>query len=148
MARRMPYGTAAGPGNTQPGAAMAPGMGGNMAPRRAPMTMAPAGGNKPPAPVQPPPPPIQPNAGGPTSPMNIGSMLHAQMGNEGNPAGGMAPQGPPPREPLPPWGSSQGDPMAMTPDAQADGGQVDSLNTDQSMSPLVHLRMLKAMGRI
>lgn len=101
-----------------------------------------------------PPPPIQPNAGGPTSPMNIGSMLGTQAGGPGTPGtpGGnmgqapMAPTSASVSVPLPPWGDSTGVPG--TPLQGVDSqGQPDDSNTPSSSSVLM-LKLLKQLGHI
>lgn len=172
--RRMPGGFGSGPtvgmaGGMMPGAgAGGPGgPGGPMQPRP-PMTGAPAGNANPQAqngsPMQPPavPPPIEPTAGGPTSPFNIQSMLQTNRGNAGGmSAGPMGPQQPTRRAPLTPWGDSQGKPagtMSNTGDdlghpADQNGPGMNAMQqgtdaTDPSKSPLVMLRLMKALGKI
>lgn len=111
------------------------------------------------------PPPIQPTGGGPTSPMNIGSMLQPDqtMGQPGQPGGQT------PRTPLPPYGDSQGTPpftgMAdSSPAGVGQYGDVDAGPADaqgnsymsgqkgseiHAGSPsLVMLRMMHALGKL
>lgn len=120
-----------------------------------------------------PPPPIQPEAGGPTSPMNIGSMLTPQQ-SMGMPGGGQ-PQSP--RTPLPPWGEPAGMPQpggfgvpdgtdgmpgggsgggnphgdvnAGPPGSQGNAYMAQGDSPSHAGSPsMVMIRMLKAMGQL
>lgn len=116
------------------------------------------------------PPPLQPQGGGPTSPLNIGSMLDPAQQMPGAPGGG---GGAPERTPLPPWGDSQGAPgvHGAPPDGLPGGathstgyGDVDAGAPDHQGTPqpaagaggmshagspsLVMVRLLKALGQI
>lgn len=99
--------------------------------------------------MPPPPPPIQPNAGGPTSPMNISDML--------------TPQQQPPdygaKTPLPAWGDSSGTPgtpggtgaapaPGMPGDPSQDMGGGTAAQIHAGSPSLVMLRMLRALGQL
>ena len=131
---------------TQPISSQMPGMavGGRTSPRP-PMPMGGGqggqGGGPPQPPQQEPRLPVQPNAGGPTSPMNIGPTLTAQ---QTSPSGGG-------QTPLPAWGGAPGASpqqgnqgagfagVSQGPDAQQGGAP---------FGPAMMLQLMKSMGRI
>lgn len=106
--------------------------------------------------------PSQPTAGGPLSPMNVqGSGMLTAPGAQPS---GLRPS--PAPTPLPPWGSQPSTTGMPGTSAGQQGGQLPqgpdqdvqdlmgpnakpaNANASESMSPMVMLRMLKAMGRI
>ncbi len=112
-------------------------------------------------PVPPVPPPIQPQAGGPTAPMNAGPMLRNADGQQPGMPGqnSDAPGGPQgaQRRPLAPWGG-QGGNTGMAPSESPDAmgaagdpmGGSGAKSDDQlgQMSPVMLIKMLKAAGKI
>jgi len=157
-----------------------PAMGTPMSPMGS-MAPSPTGGTMPgqgmPQPPMPMPMPSQPSAGGPTSPMNIQSMLSPRQqpgqspagpGMGGGAGGGSGPGGPTrvPPVPLPQWGDSAGTPgtmPGMQPGASADLGPVgpgtgpasgiqglggEGAGQADPHSPLVFLKLLKALGQV
>lgn len=168
--RRQPQIAGAGMTGAMPQAGMMGTSRGPMMPKP-PMTGAPAGNANPDAQNGSPmvPPPIDPAAGGPTAPGNIDKMLQTQT-QPGGPS-----TGPQRRQPLPPWGDSQGDvvPKAALPktgpfdtagnanfgaDASTFSGDEQFGDTNLlnvpgrmqagTMGPMIMLKLLKSMGQL
>lgn len=110
--------------------------------------------------MPPPPPPIpsaQPMAGGPTAPMNAGSMLVNGMGQQPGAPGpggmGSAMAQPAPKTPMPIWAQGGGN-TGHAPDPLGDltTGGADPFGLGGSagagISPAILLQLLKASGRL
>lgn len=85
----------------------------------------------------------QPQAGGPTAPGNINSMLQTNAGNAGGQPGS------PQRQPLPPWGDSQGtsDPATAGVPMMGSGAAPPESGSEMG-NPAVLLKLLKSMGLV